>query len=240
MRRQRGIALAELLVAAAIAALVMTALAGVLGSVRQADTQFSERTLLQRDARLALERIAMMVEGSRSLLAPLEVTTTSRNVLAVSLPPTLDRNGDGYADADNNKNGSVDDDISTDYTNDGAPGIKGIDDDGDGTIDNGSTSDNDENGSIATPVGAGTGTDWIDAVVYRVSGTQLLERLPNLNPASGADYTERPIADNVSAFSVTRVGTGNRRTREVLVQLDLIGPGGEAGSWTRRLRLGTQ
>lgn len=158
MRRQRGIALAELLVAAAIAALVMTALAGVLGSVRQADTQFSERTLLQRDARLALERIAMMVEGSRSLLAPLEVTTTSRNVLAVSLPPTLDRNGDGYADADNNKNGSIDDDISTDYTNDGAPGIKGIDDDGDGTIDNGSTSDNDENGSIATPVGAGTGT----------------------------------------------------------------------------------
>lgn len=240
MKRQRGIALAELLVAAAIAALVMTALAGVLGSVRQADTQFSERALLQRDARLALERIAMMVEGSRSLLVPLEVTTTSRNVLAVSLPPGLDRNGDGYADADNNKNGSVDDDISTDYTNDGAPGIKGIDDDGDGTIDNGSTSDNDENGSIATPVGAGTGSDWIDAVVYRVSGTQLLERLPNLNPASGADYTERPIADKVSAFTVTRVGTGNRRTREVLVQLSLAGRDGETGTWTRRLRLATR
>lgn len=241
-RRQRGIALAELLVAAVIAAVVMSALAAVLGSVRQADSLFSERALLQRDARLALERIATMVETSRRLMVPLEVTSASRDVLAVSLPPALDRNGDGFADADNDRNGIVDDDLPADESNDAAAGIVGIDDNGDGTADNGAgLTDNDENGSLGTPPNAPkTGADWIDPVVYRVSGGQLLERLPNLNPTSGADYTERPIADNVSAFVVTRIPTGNRRSREVLVQLSLTGPGGETGTWTRRLSVGVR
>jgi hypothetical protein len=163
-------------------------------------------------------------------------------VLAVALPPTLDRNGDGFADADNDHNGIADDDLPADETKDGAAGIKGIDDDGDGTADNGSgITDNNENGTLGSaPVAPKTGADWIDPVVYRVSAGQLLERLPNINPTSGADYTERPIADNVSAFTVTRIATGNRRTREVQVQLTLTGPGGETGTWIRRLRLGTR
>ena len=53
-RQQRGMALAELLVAATIAALVMASLAGVLFNMQQTDTQLSGRALLQRDARLAL------------------------------------------------------------------------------------------------------------------------------------------------------------------------------------------
>lgn len=241
-RRQRGIALAELLVAAVIAALVMAALGGVLASVRQTDSALSERAVLQRDARLALARIAAMVEGSTRLMVPLEVTTGAGSVLAVALPPTLDRNGDGFADADNDHNGIADDDLPADETKDGAAGIKGIDDDGDGTADNGSgITDNNENGTLGSaPVAPKTGADWIDPVVYRVSAGQLLERLPNINPTSGADYTERPIADNVSAFTVTRIATGNRRTREVQVQLTLTGPGGETGTWIRRLRLGTR
>lgn len=76
-------------------------------------------------------------------------------------------------------------------------------------------------------------------VYYRV-GTQLVERLPNIAPFNGNDYSVRPIADNVTAFSVTRVATGNRRYREVLVQLTLTGPGGETGSWSRRLRVGAR
>jgi type II secretory pathway pseudopilin PulG len=79
-------ALAELLVAAAIAALVMASLAGVLEGVRQTDTQLSGRALLQRDARLALARMATMVEGSPRLLVPLETTSGTRDVLAVALP----------------------------------------------------------------------------------------------------------------------------------------------------------
>ena len=182
------------------------------------------------------EAIAAMVEASTRLMVPLEVTTTTRDVLAVALPPGLDRNGDGYADADNNKNGVVDDDLPADETNDGGAGIIGIDDDGNGLVDYGvSVADNDENGTIGSaPVAPRTGADWIDPVVYYRVGTQLVERLPNIAPFNGNDFTVRPIADNVTAFSVTRVATGNRRYREVLVQLTLTGPGGETGSWSRR------
>jgi len=242
MTAQRGIALVELLVAAVIAALVLGSLAGVLVSLRQTDSVIDERATLQRDARLALERIAAMVESSTRLMVPLEVTTTARDVVAVALPPTLDRNGDGYADADNDKNGVVDDDLPADETNDGGAGIIGIDDDGDGLVDNGASfTDNDENGTIGTaPAAPKTGADWIDVVAYYRVGTQLLERLPNVAPFNGNDYSVRTIADNVSAFSVTRVATGNRRNREIIVQLTLTGPGGETGSWSRRLRVGAR
>jgi hypothetical protein len=134
-----------------IAALVLGSLAGMLGGLRQSDAVIGERATLQRDARLALERIAAMVEASTRLMVPLEVTTATRDVLAVALPPGLDRNGDGYADADNNKNGVVDDDLPADETNDGGAGIIGIDDDGDGLVDNGASfTDNDENGTIGS------------------------------------------------------------------------------------------
>lgn len=240
-RRQRGMALAELLIAAAIAALVMASLAGVLGSVRQTDAQLSERALLQRDARLALARMATMVESTRRLLVPLETTSIPRDVLAVALPPGLDRDGDGFADADNDHNGTPDDDLPADETRDNAAGIKGIDDDGDGTIDNGGSTDNDEDGTLGdAPVSPKSGADWIDPVVYRVSNGQLLERMPNLAPTSGADYTERVIADRVVSLTVTRIATGNRRTREVLIVLTLGDPAGQTASWTRRLRLGVR
>ncbi|HOY03370.1 MAG TPA: prepilin-type N-terminal cleavage/methylation domain-containing protein, partial [Zoogloea sp.] len=62
-RRQSGMALAELLVASVIAALVMVSLSGVLQGVRQTEAHLSGRALLQRDARLALARMATMVEG---------------------------------------------------------------------------------------------------------------------------------------------------------------------------------
>lgn len=242
MNAQRGIALVELLVAALIAALVLGSLTAVLTGLRRSDSVLSERALLQRDARLALERIAGMVEGSTRLMVPLEVTAGARDVLAVALPPGLDRNGDGYADADNDKNGIVDDDLPADETNDGGAGIIGIDDDGDGLADNGiAFTDNDENGTLGSaPVAPRKGADWIDAVVFYRVGSQLLERLPNIAPFNGNDYTVRPIADNVTAFSVTRVATGNRRLREVTVQLTLTGPGGETGSWSRRLRVGAR
>lgn len=240
-RHQRGVALAELLVAAAIAALLMATLAGVLDGVRQTDTQLAGRALLQRDARLALARMANMVEGSLRLLVPLETTSATGGVLAVALPPGLDRNGDGFADADNDHNGIPDDDLPADATRDGAAGIKGIDDDGDGSIDDGGSTDNDENGSLGdAPISPKSGADWIDPVVYRVSNGQLLERLPNINPGSGADYTERPIADKVVSLEITRIATGNRRTREVLVRLTLGDPAGETATWTRRLRLGVR
>lgn len=240
-RRQSGMALAELLVAAVIAALLMVGLNGVLQGTRQTDEQISGRALLQRDARLTMARMAAMVEGSQRLLVPLETTNGPRDVLAVALPPGLDRDGNGFADADNDRNGTPDDDLPADETHDGAAGVKGIDDDGDGSIDNGGSTDNDEDGTLGdAPVPPKNGNDWIDPVVYRVSNGQLLERMPNLTPTSGADYTERVIADKVVSLAVTRIATGNRRTREILVVLTLGDPAGETATWTRRLRLGVR
>ncbi|UTW07132.1 PilW family protein [Pseudomonas benzenivorans] len=85
-------------------------------------------------------------------------------VLAVTLDPTLDLDADGWADANNdkdyldlNKNGvrdpgepeRIDEDPSHDNSSDGAPGLRGIDDDGDGLVDEGSdNTDNDEDGLI--------------------------------------------------------------------------------------------
>lgn len=85
-------------------------------------------------------------------------------VLAVTLDPTLDLDADGWADANNdkdfldlNKNGvrdpgepeRIDEDPSHDNSRDGAPGLRGIDDDGDGLVDEGSdNTDNDEDGLI--------------------------------------------------------------------------------------------
>jgi hypothetical protein len=84
---------------------------------------------------------------------------SERNVLAVTLDPTLDRDKDGWADANNdkdyldaNKSGTrdageperIDEDSDDDSDNDGASGIAGIDDNGDGTVDAQNAMDNDE------------------------------------------------------------------------------------------------
>ena len=42
------------------------------------------------------------------------------------------------------------------------------------------------------------------------------------------------------SLEITRIATGNRRTREVLVRLTLGDPAGETAAWTRRLRLGVR
>ena len=96
---------------------------------------------------------------------------------------------------------------------DGAPGVAGVDDDGDGSTDEGNVDDDDEDGS--------TDEDWLDAVVYFLSGTNLIERHPNLNPTDGTDYTERVIAENVSSFRVERLQQGVNRTELIDVSLGL-------------------
>jgi hypothetical protein len=83
-----------------------------------------------------------------------------RDVLALSLDPTVDRDQDGTADADNDGDGLVDEDMPGDKYNTGVPGISGIDDDGDGFVDESDgilpANDDDENNNDAD--------DWIDGL----------------------------------------------------------------------------
>ena len=51
---------------------------------------------------------------------------------------------------------------------DGAPGIAGVDDDGDGSIDEGDVADDDEDGQ--------SDEDWYDPVVFYLSGSAVIER----------------------------------------------------------------
>jgi hypothetical protein len=229
---------------------------------------------------------------------------SERNVLAVTLDPTLDRDKDGWADANNdkdyldvNKSGTrdtgeperIDEDSDKDNNNDGQAGITGIDDDGDGTVDGLSVHDNDEDsrnfedsingidddgdGSIDEDIdndmtGDGqpgvTGVDddfdgsidegiknddddeddlvsedWLDPVVYFLNGTTLMERLPNINPIDGTDYTQYPIAENVSQFLVKRITGGNGTTALVDITLTLTPLNAEPVTLNTRIGAGS-
>jgi type II secretory pathway pseudopilin PulG len=291
----RGFTLLEAVLALAIAAILFGALAGVTGQSLQALTLVREHAALNEDARFAMERMVTAVRGTSRLLLPLgENPATAwsesvRDVLAVTLDPSLDRDMDGFADADNDKDGlvdedsggdvtedfesgivgidddgdgsvdegghqndndedgasaedalngidddgdgAVDEDLKSDMNDDQAPGIRDIDDDGDGTIDEGPNSDDDEDGAM--------NEDWFDAVVYFLNGTTLVERLPNLDPTDGLDFTERPIAENVSLFRVERLAPGaNDRAVLVDITLQLATSSGETVDLTTRVRVG--
>jgi len=115
--------------------------------------------------------VRMVSESQRLLIPKGENTTTAwsesvRDVLAVNMPPGIDRDKDGWSDANNdedfldiNQNASrdsgeperIDEDMDLDNYNNSSPGIGGIDDNGDGINDNTAAAfphrDNDEDGT---------------------------------------------------------------------------------------------
>ncbi len=313
---QKGLSLLEVLIALAIAGVLIAAISGAVGSALNAQrgTRVQNDTLQQ--ARFAMQLMVNAVSKTRYLMIPLgENPATAwkeseRNVLAVTLDPTLDRNKDGWADANNDKdylnvnnNGSkdageperVDEDLSNDNTNDNKAGIIGIDDNGDGIIDTGSTTSNDEDGiSLEDSVGdwnndgvadddqdgsldedehqdmnkddkpgiAGkdddldgaideggkiddddedglASEDWLDPVVFFLNGTTLMERLPNINPIDGTDYTQYPIAENVSQFLVKRITGGNGTTALVDISLTLTPSNADPVTLNTRIGIGS-
>ncbi|MDX1528400.1 MAG: prepilin-type N-terminal cleavage/methylation domain-containing protein [Gammaproteobacteria bacterium] len=295
-----GFTLTEVLVTVVILALILVGIAGVLEQTLRAESATRERNDLTRQARFAMDRMTAAVSATRYLMLPLaenpgtvwSESVREPGVLAVTLDPTLDRDNDGWADGNNDKDfldinqnavrdpgepERIDEDPHDDISNDSAPGIVGIDDDGDGLTDEGSQSadddedgqsdedrmdgvDNDGDGSVDEDTHAdrnkddqpgvagvdddldgqideGSGVsakqnddeddlnqeDWLDAVVYFLSGATLVERMPNVNPLNGNDFTERVIADNVTRFRVERVPQGAGRAVLVDISLDLSG-----------------
>jgi prepilin-type N-terminal cleavage/methylation domain-containing protein len=167
--RQNGFTLLEILLALAIAGVLIAELSNVINTALNAEqaTRLQNNTLQQ--ARFAMQRLTRAISKTRRLQIPLAENAATaysesiRDVLAVSLDPTLDRDKNGWADANNdkdfldvNKNGirdagepeRIDEDVGKDNNNDGQAGITGIDDNGDGTTDGLiSTNDNDEDSS---------------------------------------------------------------------------------------------
>jgi type II secretory pathway pseudopilin PulG len=155
---QLGHTLVELLAALAIAALLLAGLAGVTGSALQRGDTGRENVDLNREAQFALARIARLVERAPGLVLPLAddpATGQTENIhtaLAVLLPRDLDQDDNGRADVDNDGDGRIDEDLPGDMNKDGQPGIAGIDDNLDGTVDNGqatsSTASDDDDESM--------------------------------------------------------------------------------------------
>ncbi|MCP4390841.1 MAG: hypothetical protein GY802_21270 [Gammaproteobacteria bacterium] len=155
---ERGFTYVEMVLALAIAALIIAGLGGVVGQALQSQDAVSETNKLTRDARFAMQRMVRSVSHSRLLLLPLRDksasnwpenireqtvpasppigdSTLATAVLAVTLPLYSDLDGDGYPDADDDRDGLIDEDLPNDRNYDFAPGIYLIDDDGDGQVD---------------------------------------------------------------------------------------------------------
>jgi prepilin-type N-terminal cleavage/methylation domain-containing protein len=309
---QTGLTLLETLIAVAIAGILLAAISGFVNTALNAGQSTHSQNDTLQQARFAMQLMNRAVSKSRQLRIPLgENSTTAwsesiRNVLAVSLDPTLDRNKDGWADANNdkdfldvNKNGArdageperIDEDFDLDSNSDGMPGIINIDDDGDGTVDEGNSAlarhDDDEDGQADEDVINGLdddsdgaidedpfsdmnndgkagvsgvdddldGTvdegdqndddedgsvieDWADEQVFFLSGTTLMERLPNINGADGTAYMEYAIAENASQFRVERVVGANGSTVLVDITLTLSPPVGDPVSLNTRVAVG--
>ena len=165
----RGFTYVEMLIALAIAALIIAGLSGVVGQALQSQDAVSATNRLTRDARFAMQRMLHTVANSRRLLLPFRDklasnwpenireqtvpasppvgdSTFATAVLAVTLPAGQDLDGDGYPDADDDRDGRIDEDLPNDNTYDFLPGIMLIDDDGDGKVDENPTNfwDDDE------------------------------------------------------------------------------------------------
>ena len=153
-----GFTYVELMITLTIASLIILGLTGVVGQALQSQDAVSEKNKLTRDARFAMQRMQRTVANSRLLLLPFRDkpasnwpenireqtvpasppigdSTLATAVLAVTLPAYVDLDNDGYPDADDDKDGQIDEDLPNDNNHDYFPGIMGIDDDGDGQVD---------------------------------------------------------------------------------------------------------
>jgi len=156
--QQNGFTLVELLMAMVLATILVLAIGGVAGQVVNTRDHVSETNALNRQARFAMDQMVRMVSHSRLLLLPMndkplsnwlenvreetvppttptDDSTKYTAVLAVTLPAYVDLDGDGFPDADDDKDGRIDEDMPNDIHHDFAPGIMLIDDDGDGSVD---------------------------------------------------------------------------------------------------------
>jgi hypothetical protein len=143
-------------------------------------------------------------------------------------------NEDPLNGIDDDGDGRIDEDAHDDQNGDGAAGRDGIDDDRDGFTDESAAADDDED--------VDTDEDWIDPVVYRLEGTDLVERLPlpwdvdGDFQQTGRDYVENIIANDVSAFSVTRSRTATADLLEL--RLTINDAQGQAVNLTTTVRVG--
>ncbi len=169
--QQQGFTLVEIMAVVVILAMLIVGMSSIIKNSIESRDYVAARSELTRDAEFAMDRIVRAVSHSSRLLLPLpdnpgtgwpehirEQTvppsppiggsTNATAVLAVTLPAYSDLDFDTFPDADDDRDGQIDEDPHGDLTNDFNPGIYLIDDDGDGAVDENSSTwwDDDEQG----------------------------------------------------------------------------------------------
>lgn len=165
--RHTGFTLIELLVALVLAGLLLGATSGIVRQALGTGEVTDERNQLLRDARFAMHRMTRAVGETGYLFLPQPdkpdtdwrenvreetvpasppegSSTKATAVLAVSLSSDVDLDADGFPDADNDRDGRLDEDYPADVAYDFDPGIHLIDDGGDGSVDEGFLADADD------------------------------------------------------------------------------------------------
>lgn len=133
-----------------------------------------------------------------------------------------DRDEDFTDGIDDDADGSEGEDGTADMNKDFAAGLAGIDDNEDGTIDEGHQHDDDEDGL--------TDEDWLDTVVFYLVNGSLTERMPvpwdedGSGAVTGGDFVKSVIADNVTHFRVERLPLGSGAVQLVDLTLELTDP----------------
>jgi prepilin-type N-terminal cleavage/methylation domain-containing protein len=142
-RNQKGLSLVELLVAISIFGLIAVGATGLLSATLETHTAGTARHDLYREAMMIMERLTNSVGKCTYLFIP-NAHQTRRNILAFS----------GHVNEDNDHYFGdplfprIDEDLEKQMTDDVSAGIKNIDDDGDGQIDEGHMNDDDEDGQV--------------------------------------------------------------------------------------------
>jgi prepilin-type N-terminal cleavage/methylation domain-containing protein len=265
---RRGLTLLELLLAATITALIAAAAAAALASCLQAQSAASRRAALYNEGIMAMERITGYVRISTFLLIP-NNRKPVRNLLVFSgtvnddndyyfndpLFPRIDEdtgddmtndgvsgilgyditgglgglanhllskdddedllvNEDPLDGIDNDGDGNIDEDVGADMNGDGAPGIAGMDDNGDGIVDNGAgPNDDDEDGLV--------NEDPLNPYVFVFNAAA--KTLTEIPPPGGAGSV---ISTHATAFTATYEPPSGTHAPRVVISLTLQGTDG--------------
>ena len=167
VRGAQGFTLVETMISLAIGAVLLASLADVVAHALRSTEAVQRQHQLTTEAQFALRRMVNAVGVTHRLLLPAPDspgTSWSEHIRDQTIPPSApetgsvwasavlavtqsysaDLDGDGFADADNDRDGRIDEDWPNDIHLDFTSGIKGIDDDGDGYFDDAHTYNDDE------------------------------------------------------------------------------------------------
>lgn len=302
LSRGDGFSYVEALATIIMVGLLMLGLLRILGGTLEAHDLARADHAAFEETRYALERMVRATSRSERLLVPMTENTATGHkesirdpgVLAMTLNKERDLDTNGIPDADDDADGRFDEDVGKDMTWDNAPGIVGIDDDGDGATDEGGGDDDDESGAddeetldgidndgdgaIDEDLGGdmngdgrsgiadfdddgdslidegippdddedgSTNEDFLNAVVFYQSGSEVIERIPvpwdesGGGLVSGLDFVEQVLVEDVIQFYVERVPAPNGGSPLVAIQITINDGSGQAQTVRTTVKLGS-